>query len=70
MATVTTPVTGYNIKSSPPVGEKVTSFMTSCDDEGRTTGRTLYALHESKEVSPKTLTVAQKNLLNMYSSLQ
>ena len=34
MATVTTTVTGYNIKSGPAAAaaEKVTSFMTSCDD--------------------------------------
>ena len=39
MATVTTTVTGYNIKSAPLAAEKVTSFMTtSCDhDEGRKT---------------------------------
>ena len=39
MATVTTTVTGYNIKPAPLAAEKVTSFMTtSCDyDEGRKT---------------------------------
>ena len=38
MATVTTTVTGYNIKSAPLAAEKVTSFMTtSYDDEGRKT---------------------------------
>lgn len=37
MATVTTTVTGYNIKSAAaPAAEKVTSFMTSCDDDYRT----------------------------------
>ena len=36
MATVTTTVTGYNIKSA-PAAEKVTSFMTSCDDDCRRT---------------------------------